>query len=263
MQYKSTKKPLREIARELNVDALIEGTVTRSGSHLRITANLVQASPEKHFWAESYESEVGDALGVQGKIAQAVARQIQVKLTQKEQTLLAPARPVNPEAQDLYLRGIYTFLAGGTAASSEKAINYFQRALEKDPNDAGALASLGQHLFEQEFYEESRDLLYRSLKGDQDQPAPGRRKVRMLLAIIQNYDRKYAEAEALLKGALRIKPSGDDEAKILFVLGRTYVSWGRREEAQKTMQAILRDHAGSSMAEKARETLLSLERKPQ
>src|ERR1700736_2412181 len=90
MQYKGTKKPLPEIARELNVDALIEGTVSRSGNHLRITANLVQASPEKHIWAERYESEVGDALALQGEIAQAVAGQIQVRLTQKEQTLLAP-----------------------------------------------------------------------------------------------------------------------------------------------------------------------------
>jgi TolB-like protein len=144
MQYKNTKKPLREIARELNVDALVEGTVARSGSHLRITANLVQASPEKHLWAESYESEIGDALAVQAKIAQAVARQIQVKLTQKEQTLLAPARPVNPEAQDLYLRGLYTFLSGGTAASSEKAINFYRRALEKDPNYAAAYAGMAQ-----------------------------------------------------------------------------------------------------------------------
>jgi TolB-like protein/DNA-binding winged helix-turn-helix (wHTH) protein len=144
MHYKNTKKPLHEIARELNVDALVEGTVTRSGSHLRITANLVQASPERHLWAESYESEIGDALAVQAKIAQAVARQIQVRLTQKEQTLLAPARPVNPEAQDLYLRGLYTFLSGGTAASSEKAINFYQRALEKDPNYAAAYAGMAQ-----------------------------------------------------------------------------------------------------------------------
>src|SRR5229473_647478 len=144
MQYKGAKKPLPEIARELNVDALVEGTVARSGTHLRITANLVQASPEKHLWAESYESEIGDALAVQAKIAQAVARQIQVRLTQKEQTLLAPARPVNPEAQDLYLRGLYTFLSGGTAASSEKAINFYQRALEKDPNYAAAYAGMAQ-----------------------------------------------------------------------------------------------------------------------
>jgi TolB-like protein len=100
MQYKGTKKPLPEIARELNVDALIEGTVTRSGNHLRITANLVQAFPEKHLWAESYESQVGDALTVQGEISQAVAREVKVQLTHNERSLLAAARPVNPEAQD-------------------------------------------------------------------------------------------------------------------------------------------------------------------
>jgi TolB-like protein/DNA-binding winged helix-turn-helix (wHTH) protein len=144
VQYKNTKKPLREIAQELNVDALVEGTVARSGSHLRITANLVQVSPEKHLWAESYEGEVGDALGVQAKIAQAVARQIQVRLTHKEQTLLGPARIVNPEAQDLYLRGLYIFLTGGKAESSEKAIKYFQQAVEKDPNYALAYAGLAQ-----------------------------------------------------------------------------------------------------------------------
>jgi TolB-like protein/DNA-binding winged helix-turn-helix (wHTH) protein/Tfp pilus assembly protein PilF len=144
MQYKSSKKPLREIARELNVDALVEGTVARSGNHLRITANLVQASPEKHIWAESYESEVGDALAVQGKIAQAVARQVQVTLTQKERNLLAAARTVNPEAQDLYLRGLYIFATAETAESSERAIQYFQRAIDKDPNYAPAYTGLAR-----------------------------------------------------------------------------------------------------------------------
>jgi adenylate cyclase len=87
---------------------------------------------------------VGDAFGVQGKIAQAVARHIQVRLTQKEQTLLATARTVNPEAQDLYLRGLYIFVTGGTAASSEKAINYYQQAIQKDQNYAVAYAGLSQ-----------------------------------------------------------------------------------------------------------------------
>jgi TolB-like protein/DNA-binding winged helix-turn-helix (wHTH) protein/Tfp pilus assembly protein PilF len=143
MQYKGSKKPLREIARELNVDAVIEGTVTRSGSHLRVTANLVRASPENHLWAESYESEVGNALTVQGEIARAVAREIQVQLTQHEQHLLAAARPVNPEAQDLYLRGLYTMNSGrGSAESSEKAIKYFEQAIEKDRSYAAAYAAL-------------------------------------------------------------------------------------------------------------------------
>jgi thioredoxin-like negative regulator of GroEL len=138
-----------------------------------------------------------------------------------------------------------------------------EAAIEKNPNDAGALAGLGQHLYEEEFYEESRELLSRSIKVDRDEPAPSRRMARMMLAIIQNYDRKYGEAEGLLKEALGIKPAGEDQAKILFVLGRTYASWGRREDAQKTMQKIVREHAGSAMAQRARETLLVLERKQQ
>jgi TolB-like protein/DNA-binding winged helix-turn-helix (wHTH) protein/Tfp pilus assembly protein PilF len=142
MQYKGTKKSLPEVARELNVDALIEGTVTRSGNHLRITANLLQASPEKHLWAESYEREVGDALTVQGEIAEAVAREIQVKLTPREQALLASAKLVNPEAQDLYLRGLNFTHGIGTAESSAKAIKYFQQAIQKDPNYAAAYAGL-------------------------------------------------------------------------------------------------------------------------
>ena len=138
-----------------------------------------------------------------------------------------------------------------------------EAAIEKNPSDAGALAGLGQHLYEEEFYEESRELLSRSIKVDQDEPAPSRRMARMILAIIQNYDRKYGEAEGLLKEALGIKPPGEDQPKILFVLGRTYASWGRREDAQKMMQKIVREHAGSAMAQKARETLLALDRKAQ
>jgi TolB-like protein/DNA-binding winged helix-turn-helix (wHTH) protein/Tfp pilus assembly protein PilF len=144
MQYKGTKKSLPEIARELNVDAIVEGTVARSGSQVRITANLLQASPEKHLWGGSYEREVGDALTVQGQLSQAVAREIQVTLTQKEQDLLAASRPVNPEAQDLYFRGLYAEFGVefGTAESSGKAINYFQKAIQKDPNYAKPYAGL-------------------------------------------------------------------------------------------------------------------------
>jgi len=141
LQYKGTKKSLTEIARELNVDAVVEGTVARSGSHLRITANLLQASPEKHLWAESYESEVGDILTVQGKVAQAVAREIQVKLTLEEQKLLGSARPVNPKAHDDYLKGRY-LCNKETREGLDKAIQYFQQAIEEAPNDPLAYAGL-------------------------------------------------------------------------------------------------------------------------
>jgi len=141
MKYKSTKKPLPEIARDLNVDAIIEGTVSRSGNHVRITANLLQASPEKHLWAQSYDSEVSDALSMQGQIAQSVAAEIRVRLTPKEKNLLATRRAVNPEAQELYFRGGYV-VNQSTEEASKKAIRYFQQAIEKDPSYAEPYASM-------------------------------------------------------------------------------------------------------------------------
>jgi TolB-like protein/DNA-binding winged helix-turn-helix (wHTH) protein len=142
MQYKGSKKPLPEIARELNVDAIVEGTVARSGSHVHVTANLIQASPERHLWAESYESEVADALTVQGEIAQAVGRKIGLSITEKERELLTVPRPVNPEAQDLYMEGRFAWHLAENAEASQKAVNYFEQAIEKDPSFAKAYAAL-------------------------------------------------------------------------------------------------------------------------
>ena len=141
MQYRDTKKTLPEIAGELNVDALVEGTVARSGNHLRITANLVQASPEKHLWAETYESDLGDILTVQGEVAQAVARAIQVKLTPEEQKLLGSARPVDPKAHDDYLKGRYS-CGEEIRPGLDRAVQYFQQAIEEAPNDPLAYAGL-------------------------------------------------------------------------------------------------------------------------
>ncbi len=141
VQYKGTKKPLPEIARELNVDALVEGTVARSGNHLRITASLLQASPEKHLWADSYESEAGDILTLQGQVAQAIAREIQVKLTPKEQALLGSTRSVDPRAHDDYLKGRF-FCDKDTREPIEKGVRYFEQAIQEAPSDALGYAGL-------------------------------------------------------------------------------------------------------------------------
>jgi TolB-like protein/DNA-binding winged helix-turn-helix (wHTH) protein len=141
VQYKGTKKPLPEIARELNVDGLVEGTVSRSGNHFRITANLLQASPEKHLWAESYESDVGDVLALEGQVAQAIAREIQVKLTPEEQKLLGSARSVDPQAHDDYLRGRY-FCDKDTREGMDKGIKYFELAIREAPSDPLGYAGL-------------------------------------------------------------------------------------------------------------------------
>src|SRR5438128_10666240 len=104
MQYKGSKKSLREIGGELKVDAVLEGTVVHSGDRMRVTVHLSQALPERQLWAEEYNRSIRDVLSLQGEIARAVTDEIQVKLTPEEWTRLAISRPVDPEAQDNYLR---------------------------------------------------------------------------------------------------------------------------------------------------------------
>ena len=142
MQYKGTKKSLPDIARELQVDVLVEGTVARAGDRVRITANLVQASPEKHLWADSYERNLGDILMLQDEVARAIANGIQVKLTPLEQSRLASARPVDPEAYEAYVKGRYSMDLDWKDGELEKAGEYFQQAIAKDPTWALSYAGL-------------------------------------------------------------------------------------------------------------------------
>jgi TolB-like protein/DNA-binding winged helix-turn-helix (wHTH) protein/Flp pilus assembly protein TadD len=141
MQYKGARKPLGQIARELNVDAVVEGSVLRSGDHVRITAQLIRVVPEKHLWAESYEGDLSAVLTLQREIAQAIANAIQVKLRPGEQERVAGAHPVNPQAHEAYLLGRY-FWNRRTGDGLNKAIDYFQQAIEKDSNYAPAYAGL-------------------------------------------------------------------------------------------------------------------------
>ncbi len=138
MRYKGTKKPLPEIAGELNVDAVVEGTVARSGNRVRVTANLVQASPEKHLWAESYERDLRDLISLQDEVAREVAEQVGRKLTPRSHAQLAP---LDPEAQEGYLKGRY-FWNKRTEAGYLKAISYYQNAIERAPRYAQAYAGL-------------------------------------------------------------------------------------------------------------------------
>ncbi len=135
----------------------------------------------------------------------------------------------------------------------------WEAVLQENPSDAAALASLGRHLFEQEFYEDSKELLDRAARADGQQPVTDRRKTRLLLAMMLDHHHHYAEAEGLLKEALGLRPAGEDGAKLLFVLGRTYVSWGRPAEARATLQQVITDYAQSPLAQKARDTLVALD----
>jgi TolB-like protein/DNA-binding winged helix-turn-helix (wHTH) protein/Tfp pilus assembly protein PilF len=141
MVYKGARKPLPQIARELNVDAVVEGTVLRSGDQVRITAQLIQAPDDKHLWAESYEGNVRDTLALQNKVAAAIAEQIRIKLNPQEQAALKNARVVNPEAYESYLKGRY-FWNKRTANGLKAGLAYFNQAVEEDPKYAQAYSGL-------------------------------------------------------------------------------------------------------------------------
>jgi TolB-like protein/Tfp pilus assembly protein PilF len=140
MTYKGTKKTLPEIARELGVDAIVEGSMVREGNQVRITAQLIDARTDDHMWAHSYVRDLTSVLALQGEVAKTIADEISIKMTPQEQARLARARPVNSEAQDLYLQGKRLLNEG----DPQKAIGYLQQAIDKDPNYAAAHAALAE-----------------------------------------------------------------------------------------------------------------------
>jgi serine/threonine-protein kinase len=141
MHYKGASKKAPEIARELNVDAVVEGSVERAGDQVRITAQLIEASTDRHLWAKSYQRDLRDVLNLQDEVARAIAQQIRVKLTPEEQIHLSAARPLDLDAQDAYLTGRY-YWNRRTTEAIRKSCDYFQLAIKRDPNYALAYAGL-------------------------------------------------------------------------------------------------------------------------
>jgi TolB-like protein/DNA-binding winged helix-turn-helix (wHTH) protein/Flp pilus assembly protein TadD len=141
MVYKRARKPLPQIARELNVDAVVEGTVLRSGDQVRVTAQLIEATADKHLWSQSYEGELQDTLALQNQVAMAIADQIRISLNPQEQAALKSARVVKPEAYVSYLKGRY-FWNKRTADGLKVALAYFNQAIDEDPKYAQAYSGL-------------------------------------------------------------------------------------------------------------------------
>jgi len=152
MQYKRAGKTLPEIARELKVDAVLEGSVVRSGDHVRIDAQLIQAANDQHLWANSYQSQLRDAVNMQNDIARAVVEQVQLQITPEEKARLTAPRPVNPNAYEDYLRGRY-FWRKWTSEGTAKASEYFQKATVEDPSFALAYAGLAEAEYRRPFLE--------------------------------------------------------------------------------------------------------------
>jgi TolB-like protein/DNA-binding winged helix-turn-helix (wHTH) protein/Tfp pilus assembly protein PilF len=141
MQYKGTKKNVAQIGRELGVSYILESSVRREGNRVRVTAQLVRVSDQTHVWAQSYERDVRELLPLESEVTQEIAREIEIKLSLEERTPSGGARPVDPEAHELYLKGRY-FWNKRTQDGFWKGIGYFKLATEKDPNYAQAYAGI-------------------------------------------------------------------------------------------------------------------------
>jgi TolB-like protein/Flp pilus assembly protein TadD len=212
MPFKRVHKPLREIARELNVEAVVEGTVLRSGDRVRITAQLIEVPDEKHLWAHSYEGDLRDALALQNSVARAIAEQIHVTLNLQEEAALAKSKTVNPEAYEAYLKGRY-FWNKRTGEGLKKAAEYFGQAIKIDPGYARAYSGLADS------YALMGDWEYGILSPEDAFPRAKAAVTKALalddtlseahtsLAFIQDlYDWGWASAENEYKRALALNP---------------------------------------------------------
>jgi len=229
MHYKGTNKTLPEIARELHVDAIVEGSVERSGDQVRITAQLIEAATDRHLWAKTYDSDVRGVLPLQSEVAQAIAKEVRIKLTPQEQSNLANTRPVDPEAHEAYLRGRF-YVYKRTEKDLKKALEYFQQAIEKDPNYAPAYDGLADAYFllgeygsysSAEARAKSEAATRKALEID-----PSLAEAHATLAINrESFDWDWAGAEQEYKRAIELNPNSvtahDWYSGYLAELGRT------------------------------------------
>lgn len=135
----------------------------------------------------------------------------------------------------------------------------WEAALEKDDKDAAALLGLALHLLDNDDYDGARELLAKAREADAARPVPDRKQARLLLGTLEYYDSKYGKAEQLLKEGLALRPESEFEPKMMYVLAKVYIKWGRKGEARTVLQSVLEGYSSSPIAQKARETLVALD----
>lgn len=230
MRYKDSKKSLPEIAQELGVDSILEGSVTRSGNRVRITAQLLHAPTDQHLWAQSYDRDLGDVLRLQSEVAETVAQQVQANLSPQQEALLRSAKSVNPEAYDAYLRG--RSLVGASSSTIPElnaAKNYFEEAIRKDPGFAPSYVGLAEsyvslatfhRISPQAAYGPAEEAIHKALELD-----PGNGEAHDLLAQMRwRYDRDWEGADREFNSAIAVAPNYDcahsDRSNLLSLLGQ-------------------------------------------
>ena len=228
MQYKGARKSLPQIAAELGVDAVVQGSVLRSGSRVRITAQLIHARGDQHLWSESYERDFRDILSLQSEVARAIVDQIKIALTPQERVQLASAHPVNPQAHEFYLKGRF-YWNKRSEEPVRKALAFFQQAIECDPTSGHAYAGLADSynilgyyngLLPREAFPKARAAAGKALELDESL-AEGHAA---LGVVKRDFEWDWAGSELEFRRAIELRPAYADAhhwcGTLLYVIGR-------------------------------------------
>ena len=212
-RFKDTHLSVPEIAKTLQVDAIVEGSVIRDGNRIRVHAQLIRAATDEHFWSEAYDRELRDVLSLQSDVAQSIARKVEVTITGEEHARLSSARTVDPEAYEDYLKGRY-YWNKRTAGSMPKAAHYFEQAISKDPSYGAAysgLADCNSGLAWHGFMPPS-EVLPKAYAGAQKavEIDPQSAEAHASLALVLNHEWDWSGAEVEFKRALQLNPQYAD-----------------------------------------------------
>jgi TolB-like protein/Flp pilus assembly protein TadD len=215
MRFKNPQVSVPEIARMLNVDAIVEGSVMRQGNRIRVTAQLIRGATDEHFWSETYDRELRDLFAVQSELAQSIAEKVQATATGEEHARLTAARPVAPEVYESYLKGRFAFDKSNSRAAIEESIAYFERAIKIDPTFAPAYVGLASAFSD-------LGTVFVGASPDQTRPRaigaarkaleldPDLTEAHVLLANVLQEQWHWADAEAEYRRALEVNPNDAD-----------------------------------------------------
>jgi TolB-like protein/Tfp pilus assembly protein PilF len=212
MRFKNTQLSVPEIARVLGVDAVVEGSVMREGSRIRVHAQLIRAASDEHFWSESYDRELRDVLAMDADVAQAVANKVQITMSGEEHQRLAAVRPVSPEVYENYLKAKFALAKGNNKSNVEESIAHFNEAIRKDPTYAPSYLGLANAYL-------SLTTVFMGGVAEQERPRaelaarkaleldPKSAEAHVLMASIAEHEWRWPEAKSEYHRALDLRPN--------------------------------------------------------
>ncbi|HTF62853.1 MAG TPA: tetratricopeptide repeat protein [Edaphobacter sp.] len=237
IRFKNPQLSIPEIARTLGVDAVVEGSVMKEGDRIRVTAQLIRGATDQHFWSETYDRNMRDALTLESELAQSIAEKVEVTVTGEEQQRLSSARPVAPEVYESYLKGRFV-LGQGNRAGAEQSITYFENALKRDETFAPAYLGLAEAYTNlgtvfagvppQETRPKVMSFARKALAID-----PNLVEAHVALAFVLEEEWHWTEAEEEYRRALELNPN-DAQAHAWFALW--LLCQGRTDEAVAEVQ---------------------------